>query len=472
VAAPFLSAFADRFDRLRVLVLSDVSRMVLTAVGGVVVLSGASSLAVYAVVAVSSICGTVYTPAKLAVTPSLAATPEELTAANVVSSTVESASSFVGPALGGFLVAAFGPGPVFLIQAASFAWSAVMVGGISRPAAGDDEEDAGPREPVRPMAAFGLILRDGRLRLVVGLYTLQTLVFGFYTVFAVVIAFQLLDAGAGTLGLLDAAAGVGGLVGAVVAAALVGRRLAAGFALGLVFWSLPFALIGLVPELTAVLVAMAVLGAANTVFDVAGFTLLQRAVPDEVLGRLFGLLAGLTLGSIAIGAAIAPALMDLVGVRTALVLSGASLPLAALLAWPRLRQIEAAAPTHMAEVALLRGVDFLAVLDEATLERLAASTVRIPVSPGEVLIREGDPGDRFYVVASGAFDIAGRDTATVGDYFGEIALLRDIPRTATVTAISEGEVLALDRGPFLQAVAGEAAQLAEPVVAARLARAG
>jgi MFS family permease len=467
VLAPFLAILADRFDRIRVMVTADLVRLVLLALAALAVAADAAPVLVYGCLIVVALVSPAFAPARAAITPSLATTPEELTAANVVSTTIESSAAFIGPAVGGVLVAVLDPGAVFAIDAATFAWSALLIAGVARvPKAAP--EDGHERERIAVLDGFRAILGDARLRVLVGLYTAQTLVCGFLNVFNVVVAIELLRGGPGTLGALDAASGVGGILGTAAAAALVGSRLSRGFALGLVFWSAPLIVVGLAPNRTLALVAMGVLGVANTVVDVAAYTLLQRAVPEDVLGRAFGVVEGLFLGSIGLGAALAPVLLNAMPTRVALVLVGSLLPVLAVVTWSRLAAIDAEAPTP-ASLAVLRGVPFLAVLPGAALERLASLTVDVAFRAGDVIIREGDVGDRFYVVASGVVEINGAQYGP-GESFGEIALLRDVPRTATVTATADGVVVALDREPFVAAVTGsdDASRAAEAIVGARL----
>jgi Cyclic nucleotide-binding domain len=251
------------------------------------------------------------------------------------------------------------------------------------------------------------------------------------------------------------------------------RRLAVSFGLALVFWGVPLILIAPQPDFTAAIVLLAVVGAANSVEDVAVFTLLQRLVPDDVLTRVLGVLWGLVMGAVALGSIAAPVVVEAVGPRAAFLAVGAILPLLTLLAYRRLVEIDrAVAPA--AELELIRQVPMFAPLPIASKERVAASLVRVAVPAGRPVIRAGESGDRFYIVSSGVLDIdaAGRHTtAGAADYFGEIALLRDLPRTATVTAAEDSVLYALDRSDFLVAVTGHSAARAagHEVVEARIA---
>jgi hypothetical protein len=215
-------------------------------------------------------------------------------------------------------------------------------------------------------------------------------------------------------------------------------------------------------------------GAANSVEDVAAYTLIQRVVPDEVLTRALGVFWGLAMGGVAIGSIAAPLLLEAIGTRTALVVVGSILPLLTLVTYRRLVEIDrTAAPAP--ELELIERVPMFAPLSLAAKDRVAANLIPISVPAGDVVIRAGDPGDRFYIVGDGEFQIdAGGLQMTAGkaDYFGEIALLRDVPRTATVTAAVDSELFALRRDDFLGALTGHSAAHAagKEVAEARLAR--
>jgi cyclic nucleotide-binding protein len=276
---------------------------------------------------------------------------------------------------------------------------------------------------------------------------------------------------------MTAAIGVGGLLGALGAFTLGGRRLAVVFGVALVFWGLPIALMAPSSFLVTALVLLAVVGAANSIEDVASFTLLQRIVPDDVLARAFGAIWGLAMGGVALGSIFAPAVVSLFGAQAALVVVGMILPVLALLAWSRLAAIDRAAPCPTGELAMIDSVPMLTPLSLAAKEHLATALEPMSVAAGEVVIRAGDRGDRFYIVADGELEVLGEGlhrTASAGDHFGEIAMLRDVPRTATVRAVTDSRLFALERGDFLAAVTGhpDVRAAGEAIAAERLARGG
>jgi hypothetical protein len=272
--------------------------------------------------------------------------------------------------------------------------------------------------------------------------------------------------------------GIGGLLGAALTVALVARqKLASDFAVGTLLWGLPLILIGIFPSKAAALVLIAFIGIGDTLVEVAAPTLLQRAVPDEVLGRVFGAVESLIIGAMGIGAILASPLVDWIGVRGALIATGCLLPALGLLFWHRLGAIDSAFALPVRQLALLRQIAIFAPLPQAQIERVARELVPLHAVAGEQIVREGETGDRFYIVDEGELEVS-VDGAPVrklgpGDHFGEIALLRDVPRTATVTALGDVDLYALDRDEFLAAVTGHAqsAEAADAVISQRLSTA-
>jgi MFS family permease len=475
VASPFAALLGDRYDRRWVMVASNLARAGLIGGAALAAYSGAPPIVVYVLAALVGVAATAFRPAQAALTPTLARTPEELTAANVTASTIESVGIFGGPAIGGLLLAATGAGTVFAVTAGALLWSAFLLVGV-RPVT-DAETPQRQVESIREelLAGFRTIGRDKRLRVLVGLFSAQTFVDGMLNVLIVVIALKLLDTGDAGVGFLNSAVGVGGLVGAMAAAALVGRkRLAADFGLGIFIWGVPIALLAAWPNQVSALVLLGVVGIGNTIVDVSGMTLLQRSAPDEVLARVFGVLESLLLLTVGLGALVAPLLLDVLGTRGALVAAGALLPVLVLPAWPTLAAIDRAARIPTEQLELLRSNAIFAPLPPTTLEQLADALEERRVSAGEEVVRQGDHGDRFYLVGEGKLEVIidGRPAQWLGprDSFGEIALLRDVPRTATVRAGTDALLYALERSEFLSAVTGFGPSLsaAEGVIGMRL----
>jgi MFS family permease len=475
IASPFTAVLGDRYDRRWVMIASDLARAALIGLAALAIYADAAPVVVYVLAGLVGVAASAFRPAEAALIPTLARTPEELTAANVTASSIESIGIFGGPAIGGLLLAWQGAGTVFIVTAAALLWSAYLVAGI-RPVAGTK---APQREPgsVRDelLAGFRTIARERRMRLLVGLFAAQTFVDGLLSVLIVVVALQLLDTGEAGVGFLNSAVGVGGLLGALAAAALVGRRrLGMNFGVGIFLWGVPIALVAVWPNAIFALVLLGIVGIGNTLADVSGMTLLQRAAPDDVLARVFGVLGSILLITVALGALVAPLLLEWLGTRGALIFAGAVLPLLVVPAWPRLNAIDRAAPISPERLALLRSNPIFAPLPEATVEQLAESLDEVHVTAGEEVIRQGEAGDRFYLVKEGSLDVSidGKPVQELGpgESFGEIALLRDMPRTATVAARSPAVLYALDRNAFIPAVTGFAPSLsaAEAVIGMRL----
>jgi MFS family permease len=474
--APFAASLGDRFRRERFL-------LAMMLVGsGALAASAAASFAgervlVFGFAAFIGISSTLVRPALQALLPSLARTPKELIASNCASSTVESLGTLAGPLLAGVLVALTSVGVVFIVGAAMLLGAAavlarVRVEGRNALAAVVETETVGRMIG----AGFQALARAPRPRLLVGLAVAQAFVRGCLNVLIVVAVFRVLHGDAADVGYLTAAIGVGGLIGGIGAITLGGRRLAVIFGLALVFWGLPIMLLAPGAYFAAAIFMLAVVGAANSVEDVAVFTLFQRTIPDDLLTRVLGIFWGLAMGAVAIGSIAAPVIVEAVGPRAAFVVVGMILPLLTLATYRRLVEIDRAV-TPVPELELIGRVPMFAPLSIAVKERLAATLVPVSVSAGETVIRAGDVGDRFYIVAGGELDIdAGgvHGAAREGDYFGEIALLRDVPRTANVKAAVDSQLYALQRVAFLEAVTGHSAAHAagQEVAEARLARAG
>jgi MFS family permease len=472
-ASPLAAILGDRFPRVRVMLVTDLLRAAALGAMAACVVTDAPAAAVYALASAVAVIGTAFHPAQSALLPSLARTPDELTAANVSSSTLESLGFCVGPALGGLLLSFSTEWVVFVVTAFTFLWSALMLAPLLRGAEPPLTRET-PHLLDEATAGFRAIGKDPRLRLVVSLFSAQTLVNGAFGVLITVSAFELLDLGASGVGYLNAAVGVGGIVGGLISLALVGhKRLATTFGIAVAGTGAPLLLVGGKPSTAVALIAFGLIGFANIICDVSGFTILQRGTPSEVLARVFGVLHSLIYATVAAGAVIAPVLVNAFGVRWTLVVVGLLLPVLAILTHASLVRIDVE-PGDPRRLELLQGIPLFSPLSPPVLEQLADGLAPVSASAGEEIIRVGDHGDRFYVVSSGEVEVLvdGRPPRREGEgaYFGEIALLRDVPRTATVRAATDVELYALDRDDFIPAVSGHAGsvQAAEAVIGARL----
>jgi MFS family permease len=475
ILAPALSSFADRWPQQRVLLAVHTGRAGLVGLVAVAAAADWSAALVVGVAILDGLLAVLNRPSHMAMMPALARSPEDLVAANVASGMLENVGILAGPVIGGVLIAIARP-LGFGVPAAMFVVAALLVLGI------------GPGRSVvhRRSGGGALELMLGGLRaarahphaaLMLGLFGLQTLVRGALGVLLVVLAIEILGIGEEGVGYLNAAIGAGGLVGALAALSLVGRRrLAPPILLGLLLWGLPILAIGLAPSLAVALGALAVLGAGNAVLDIAGFSQLQRIVPNAVRGRIFGLLEANVMLTVGIGAILAPGLVSLLGRQGALIATGLALPVAALLGWRWLRASDERAVVPERELRLLRGVPMFAALPMTIVEDLAAQLTSRRFAAGEQVMAAGEVGDTFHIISAGSATVevpgSAERSMEVGESFGEIALLRDVPRTATVTATGPMETVELDRDTFLGAICGDrfSMQAAEGVVRTRLNR--
>jgi hypothetical protein len=434
---------------------------------------GGARTAVYTLCVLIAVAEPLFRSAQVAHTPALVRTPEELTAANVLASGVESVGLFAGPALGALLLAVSSSATVFAATAGLAFVSVALVARIG--VAGEPAPEPSTARWHTLLAGWRAIVAEPGLRVVIALFSAQTLVAGMLNVLVVVLAIELLELGTAGVGWLDGMVGVGATVGVLLVAGFAGRRRLSGhFAVGLLLWGVPLALIAAWPEVAPALVLLLLVGIGNTLVDVAGITLMQRATPDAVLGRVFGAFEALVLLAMGVGSLLTPVLVSALGTRGAVLAAGLILPVVLVPLWRPLASIDAAAPAPREQVDLLRGVPIFAQLAPPRLERLAKALVETRAERGSTVFEEGDHGDRFFVIADGSavVEIGGARVRTLkaGDFFGEIALLRDVPRTATVRAATDLQLFALDREMFLATVTGDpaSAEAAGSIVAARL----
>ena len=484
VASPFMATLADRVSRRLVMVVCDLVRLVLFVAAATCLYLDAPVWPVFVLSGAGALVSSAFRPAQAAWMPSLADSPEELTAANGAASTVESLAFFLGPALGAFLLTVTDVPTVFMLNAATFLWSALLVLSIrARPVEdaasevrSEEAEDAAkPGFVSETTAGFRAIARDRDATMVAVLACVQTVVAGATVVFTVVMAVKILETGPKGVGYLDSAFGVGAIIGGLVAIGRAKKRkLASDLVLGVILWSIPLVAVWALPSVPVVFAAIIAMGFGNPLVDVNFATILQRIMPDDVLGRVFGALEGALIGTMALGAALMPFLIDVAGFGPALAILGIGVTLLVLPWIPRARRLdgEMAIP---AGVPLLEAIPMFAPLGPTTVESLARKLKRFEVPAGVVIVQEGQESDRFYLIETGSVRVTHGDKMVrheaAGDFFGEIGLLRDVPRTATVTAESDAVLQVLEREDFLAAVTGQddARMAADSVVSRRIA---
>jgi Cyclic nucleotide-binding domain len=268
---------------------------------------------------------------------------------------------------------------------------------------------------------------------------------------------------------------VGALVGAGGSVALVGRRaMAPAFLFATVMLAAGIAGSAVATTVAVALVAVLVTGGALTLLDVVGRTLLQRVADDDLLTRVFGVVEALWMAGMGVGSAVAVVLVNSVGLQSALLVVAVAIVLCTLPAIGGLRRLDRESKVPMRQLQLLRQLAMFAALPGPELERVARQMDLVTITAGTDVIRQGESGDRFYVIDSGEFQVTVDDQQVrilgEGDHFGEIALLYDVPRTATVTAVDDSAVWTLDQEEFLATVTGmpQAASAAHEISAERL----
>ncbi len=414
-------------------------------------------------------------PLHMSVLPWLARTPGELVASNIASSAAEGLGTLLGPAIAGVLLATSGASAAAVAAALLMMLAVVAVGSIRVSILRSAQV---PPSLIASLSA-GLEAARGTqaVRLVLLGMGLQTLVRGLLTVLLVVAAVDLLGLGEPGVGTLQAAIGAGGFGGAIVALSLTSRaEFGPTFAMALALWGLPIAVIGVTGQPLVAIGLLAVVGMSNAILDVTGFTILQRATPNASRVAVMGLVDSIAAATAALGGFLAPALVAGLGIKGALLVTGAILPISAAIILPSLRRAEGSTAGNLTSARLLRADPLLQLLSLSVIEELAAVMQPVSYQDGDDLIREGETGDEYLLITAGEVDVSrgGQSLQRLGPGHGvgEIALLRRVPRTATVRAIGPVEACALQGDAFLSAITGHVGvrQAADQIVAAHLRR--
>ena len=476
MAAPSITLFADRYPRRTVLLVSGLAQAVLIGAAAAVAAGGLEYGLVLSLAAVATVAGAPFRPAQLALIPRLAGTPAQIAAANVAWGAVEYAGFLGGALAAAALISALGIDATLGSSAVPFALGTAVFLWLPTddPVPPSEEESAW----AELLAGVRTIWRQPEMRLMSTVYGADAVVQGTVDVLLVTCAIALLKTGDSGVGLLNTAWGVGGLLGGWAALMLLARgRLASGVGWGCTLAGLPLVVIGLWPHRTGALALLVVLGVGYAVLEAALTTLIQRRASDDVLARVFGVHESMLLAGLALGGVISGALITAVGINAALVTVGLVLPALAVVLRRSLRRLEAGVAVPERAFVRLRELDMFRPLPIATIENLATRSEVVAVPATSEVIRQGDAGDRFFVIDDGVLDVFvdGRSVAErhPGEHFGEIALLKDQPRMATVQARTDATLIALDRAEFLAAVGAHAgsARVAARVADERLATA-
>jgi hypothetical protein len=489
VIGPAVVGLASRYPPTRLLFTVQLIRTIAAIAAVGVILIGGGLPALFVVNAIGVTAGALVRPLQSAALPSLARTPAELVAANVALSTGEGLGGFGGPLLAGILVTVSGPPAAAVSGTVLFGLATLFMATLG--ASADDEAEAAAERRAREALAdsrasggplgnltAGLRIVRHRPGAAAILFSLgsQVVTRGLMNALITVAAFNLLGLGEPGVGTLNAAWGLGGLLGAVAAVSLATRKkLGPSFALSLVLWGFPLAVIGAVPLPVVAFAAMFVSGAGNATLDISGFTLLQRTVPSADRMAVFVLLEAIAGIGLSIGSILAPVLLAALGDRGALAVAGAILPIVAVATWGRIHRVDEEAVVPSEQVAILRSAPMFERLPMTALERLAEGMRSATFEPETDIVREGEKGDTYLIVDTGRIEVsqAGRPIAELGpgEAFGEIALLHGVPRTATVRAIAPSTIYTITCRDFNEAIAGPtSAAIANRVAAAHLAR--
>ena len=489
IAGPLVARPASRYPATRLLLAAQLVRAIVAVAAVGVILAGGWLPGLFIVNAIGATAGALVRPFQATALPSLARTPSELVAANLALATGEGLGGFGGPLLAGILVAVSGPPAAAVAGMVLFGLATLsMVGlGGSADEAAEAAAERRAREMVAARRASGSALggltaglhvaraRPGAAALLVGLGS-QVVTRGLMSALITAASFDLLGLGEPGVGTLNAAWGLGGLIGALAAVSLASRsHLGPAFAISLVAWGLPLSVIGVVPLPVVAFAAMFVSGAGNATLDISGFTLLQRTVPSVDRMAIFVLLEQIVGVSLAIGSILGPVLLLGLGDRGALIVAGTFTSIAVLVTWRRIRRVDADAVVPAEAVAILRSSPMFERLPMTALERLAESMRPVTYAPDSEIIREGEAGDTYMIIGSGRVEVSvtGHRVAELGpgQAFGEIALLRGVPRTATVRAIDAVTIHVIPVTDFQEAIAGPtSAAIAHRVASETLAR--
>lgn len=389
---------AERFERVRLMMTIDVASAGIMVALAVLASVGGHPAVAIALAALSSIAGTVYEPATAALTPQTV--PEsQLAAANTFRNTIDNIAIIVGPAIGGLLLMVGTPALVFVVNAVTFAVSALVLGRMSVRSNPVDVTDGGRDGPLRQMLVGVQAIASSRTATVLCTFSvIASFVYGVDTVQLVLLSDERLGTGADGYGYLLAGLGAGGLI----AAPLVNRistwpRLGNIILVGIAIYCLPTLLFLVVDSPVAAFVILAVRGAGTLVVDVLAVTALQRSLPEERLARVFGAFFTFVLAAISLGAFLTPLVVEATSLDTSLWLAGLVIPLLCLLMWPILHRMDEENVAHLGEIApriaVLQQASIFADGAHSVLERIAASASEASVEEGTVVVTEGEEAD-------------------------------------------------------------------------------
>lgn len=462
LVAPLASLIGDRFHRVRVLASSLLAVGVASAVVAIAILAEADPIVVYLSSTVVTVIVTLPRPAVGALSPCIVHSSEQLVALNVGRGIMQNVGRMLGPAVAGVLLAVASIQAVFWACAVMMLLAAAMVIRVRLvPTVVEEDEQitfgAIHRETV---AGLALLRRERGPRRVVVVLGVSSIVVGALDAATVVVAIDALQRNEGLAGVFGTLTGVGGIAGAALGVALVGRRrLAPALILAGLLQAVPLLGLALPVSVVSACLIFLVCGIGLSISEIAGQTLLQGVTPDDVMARVFGALEGLNMAGIALGSLAVSLAFSRLGVDAGALAFVTGIALLVLLTARGVLAIDRGRPpVDQTLLSLVRRVPLFAPLPAYTVEQLLQSFQRVELSPGAVVMAEGEVGDAMYLVGHGVLDVSARgrhiQTRGVGEYVGEVALLFDTPRTATVVADGPTVLYRLDRDPFLEAITG------------------
>jgi predicted MFS family arabinose efflux permease len=448
----YAGVIAERAERIRLMVDSDLLCALWQAMLGLVAATNGPVALALVLAGLTAATNVVYNPAVASTLPALVG-EDDLVAANALNGTIENVVVIAGPAIGAGLLLIGSPTFVFAVNGASFLFSAALVARISTRSRPVDVTDEGRTGPLQQMAVgVRTIASLGAARTLVGFCALVSFVYGTDTVLFVGVSENRLGTGSQGFGYLLAGLGIGGILMALAVERLSRLpRLAPIIITGVAGYCLPTALLTVVHSPSLAFALQVLRGASTLVVDVLAVTSLQRAVPSDQLARVFGAFFAFILGAISLGALITPQLVSSFGLNAALMMMAIGPFALGLLGYPALLAIDRSAAIRTGalapKIAVLEQLGLFAAANRRVFESLAAASVEKRFAPATTIVREGDLASAFYVLVDGEVEVTAHGerggaerrirTMTGPTYFGEIGVLEHIPRTATVTALTD-----------------------------------
>jgi MFS family permease len=455
----YVALVGDRVSR-SLLVVGSLVVMAAVSLAMAATTSAGGLAALVALLAVASVASAFMKANLHGMLPRLTPLPSQLVQAGAAAVLASGLGTVLGPVLGGALIASSGAPTLYVAVAVVLGLAASTAAAIRTTYQPARDEALASRRTLhwRPLHGIHLFAPAGN-RTMFALTLVQHGLIGLVGASVVLYAFEVRDASGDQLsGHLLAAVGAGALLGSAITLGADGRHTRWWFAAGVMLYGLPLVALGLSTDTRVAAAALALCGAGSAWAVIYGSGLITRLLPDHVAGRGWGVLLSLGAGATALGSVAAPALAALLGLGTALVVAGLATALAVAVSVPGLRALARRTVPPPEVLARLREVEVLASLPGICLERLSVAAERREVAAGEVVVREGESGHEFYVVDEGELVVSvdGRDVRRLGpgDAFGEVALLRSVPRTASVTAVRRSGLLTLDREVFVTTVTG------------------